>query len=337
MKWLGVDIGGANVKVADGNGFAESMAFEMWKHSAKLSQQLRAILAQSPSCDHLAVTMTGELADCFANKTEGVQFIIQAVEAAADGRHTRIYLTNGMLVTPQVALRRPYEVAAANWHALARYCGRFAKRGAALLIDVGSTTTDIVPLDNGIPIPRGLTDTDRLLAGELVYLGIERTPLCAVVESVPYRGAKCSVARELFATSLDIALVLGHFAEEATNVATADGRSRTKGAAKGRLAKLICADDSTFNFKDAVTMADAIAESMAVLVARGIEKVISQMPSPPIAIIVGGHGEWLVAKALDLLANTTRTIPLAKTVGVAASRCAPAHALAVLAAESTKT
>ncbi|MEO8493517.1 MAG: H4MPT-linked C1 transfer pathway protein, partial [Planctomycetota bacterium] len=88
MQWLALDIGGANLKVADGLGHAESFPFALWREPEHLVQELRTLIAQSPRCDRLAVTMTGELADCFENKTAGVTFILDAVQQAADGRHT---------------------------------------------------------------------------------------------------------------------------------------------------------------------------------------------------------------------------------------------------------
>src|SRR5262245_22847468 len=118
MKWLAIDIGGANIKLADGDGYAVSYAFSLWKEPQRLATELRMLIAGAPRSDHLAVTMTGELADCFENRHAGVEFILRAVDQAADQRHTRIYLSNGTLVAPPAARTHPKLVAAANWHAL---------------------------------------------------------------------------------------------------------------------------------------------------------------------------------------------------------------------------
>src|SRR5256885_9284124 len=56
-------------------------------------------------------------------------------------------------------------------------------RSPALLLDTGSTTTDIIPMINGVPVPVGRTDPHRLGTGELVYTGVRRTPVCAVLGS----------------------------------------------------------------------------------------------------------------------------------------------------------
>src|SRR5262245_8219633 len=98
MKWLALDIGGANLKAADGERFAVSQSFPLWQNPNQLVDALRSMVAAVPRVSHVAVTMTGELADCFTTKAEGVKFILNALNVAADGRHTRVYLTNGKLV-----------------------------------------------------------------------------------------------------------------------------------------------------------------------------------------------------------------------------------------------
>src|SRR6185369_5580609 len=108
MSWLALDIGGANIKAADGKGYAQSYGFAMWTQSARLAQQLRTAIYDAPPSDHLAVTMTGELADCFESKAAGIRFILDALHAAADNRHSRVYLVDGRLVSPQVALSAPH-------------------------------------------------------------------------------------------------------------------------------------------------------------------------------------------------------------------------------------
>src|SRR5687768_6837950 len=125
-NYLALDIGGANIKAADGRGYAESNPFPLWKEPHSLSQQIRSMISEAPACDHLVVTMTGELADCFATKADGVKFILKAVASGSDNRHTRVYRVDGKLVTPVVAANAPMLVAAANWHALASFAARFA-------------------------------------------------------------------------------------------------------------------------------------------------------------------------------------------------------------------
>ena len=175
---LGLDVGGANLKAAHTNG-AHSRPFARWKNPGGLADALRGLIAEMPSADLLAVTMTGELCDCFESKRQGVNAILDAVEAAAVGKPIRIWGADGRFSDLAAARTEPLTSASANWLALATFAGRYAPQGPAPLIDVGSTTTDIVPLLNGQPVPQGRTDPERLRSGELVYSGVRRTPLCA--------------------------------------------------------------------------------------------------------------------------------------------------------------
>jgi probable H4MPT-linked C1 transfer pathway protein len=334
MNWLALDIGGANIKVADGLGYARSYTFHLWKDSANLAGMLRTILAESPAADHLAVTMTGELADCFASKWEGVQFILEAVGCGSDHRHTLVYLVDGRLVSPAAALQSPHLAAASNWRALAQFAGRFAPLGTALLVDVGSTTCDVIPLVDGRPAAQGQTDTQRLIAGELVYTGVERSPVCAVVSEAPYRGHKCGVAQELFATMLDVYLVLEKLPEDPDSRYTADGRPATKHAAVARLGRMLAADATEFDESDAKALAVAAAGAQTAHVAAAIRRVVAAMSDQPQHAILSGHGDFLATAALDEAGLEVQTSPLSREFDTALARVGPAHALAVLARES---
>lgn len=335
MNWLALDIGGANLKMANGQGFADSRAFALYRDPHQLAQELRTFIAEAPACDRLVCTMTGELADCFASKADGVNHILQAVIEAADGRHTRIYLTTGALVTPQVAKTRPLRAAASNWHALARYVGRSLPKGVGLLVDIGSTTTDIIPLVEGVPAAKGTTDTQRLLNYELVYTGVERSPVCAIAPSVQYRGQECPLAQEFFATTKDVYVILQDLPEEATNVSTADGKPATKVAARARLGRSICADSEEFNHRDAMLMAQNLADAQVDRVAAAIRHVVDQMPSPPTVIFISGHGEFVASRAIARAQIHANIRSLSKELSPGVSRCATAHALAVLAREAS--
>ncbi|QDU96129.1 hydantoinase/oxoprolinase family protein [Lignipirellula cremea] len=333
MNWLGLDIGGANIKLADGRGYAVSRAFALWQTPELLEQELRTAISEAPPSDRLIVAMTGELADCFDTKTEGVEHILTAVEGAADGRHTRVFLTSGKMVTPQAARSNPLSAAAANWRALTTYVGRCAPIGPSLAVDVGSTTCDLVALRHGDPAPHGLTDTDRLVCGELVYTGIERSPVCAVLKETVYRGKKCPVAQEFFATTRDAYLLLGVLPESTGDLRTADHRPATKAAARRRLGRMVCADDSQFNHRDAAVIAQAVMQTQVDALVAAARQVISGMPKPPETIILSGHGEFLARKALEKLELPVRYVSLTRELGWLVSRCATAHALAVLAGE----
>jgi probable H4MPT-linked C1 transfer pathway protein len=337
VTWLALDIGGANIKSADGLGYCASQPFALWKEPARLGEVLRTVIARAPTCNRIAATMTGELADCFATKEEGVRHILASLESSADKLPIWVYQTTGCLEPFDNAQRLPLLVAAANWHALARFAGRFAQAGGAILIDIGSTTTDVIPVVDGRPKSQGLTDTERLLSGELVYTGVERSPVCAVVRHLPYRQQWCPVAQELFATTWDAYLMLSELPEEPENNNTADGRPATRASAHARLARAICADPATFDVAEALAAAEAIRRSQVAHIAAAVAQVSAKLGKPAETMILSGRGEFLARHVLNHMKLPSQIISLAETLGPELSRCAPAHALAVLAREGIET
>ena len=330
---LGLDIGGANLKIADGRGFAFSQPFPLWQRPAELAAALRQLLADAPPAAGLAVTMTGELADCFSTKAEGVRTIVAAAVEAADGRDLKVYMTDGSWVGTEAAAADPLRAAASNWHALARFAGRMAPQQSALLIDIGSTTCDIIPLVHGLPSARGHTDPERLVAGELVYTGVQRSPLCAVADRVPWRGWLCPLAQELFATTWDVYLLLGDLPEEPLSTHTADGRPATQAAAHDRLARSICGDRTMVDREAAMAIAQAVAEAQLEQLAEAVDRVLGSLPERPGGVVLSGRGEFLALRVLERLGLSTRIVSLAQRLGPEVSRAATAHALAVLAGE----
>jgi probable H4MPT-linked C1 transfer pathway protein len=334
MTFLALDIGGANLKVADGNGFALSEPFPLWQRPGELAAAVAAIVARSPSSAKLIVTMTGELADCFETKAEGVGHIVRAVKQAAGQRSVMIYLVNGSFVPPDEACRQPLLAAASNWHALARFAGRYCSTGTGLLIDIGSTTSDLIPLVDGAVAAQGRTDTERLASGELVYTGVVRNPVCGVVDALPWRGRQVPVAQEMFATTLDAYLLLGDLPENADDRLTADGRPATRAAARDRLARMICADRETFGDEDALAAAEAVARGQLSQLGIAARNVLRRLPGPPATIVVSGQGEFVARRLCERLQVSATIVSLTDELGKEVSQAAPAHALAVLAGES---
>ena len=234
---LGLDIGGANLKAATADKRAVTLPFALWKEPDGLARKLAELLTHFPDAEEFAVTMTGELCDCYETKREGVNRILTAVQNVGRCYPIRVWTTEGKFDSVDEARQSHVKVAAANWHALATFAGRYAPTHHGLLIDVGSTTTDLIPISYGIPTPYGLTDTDRLASGELLYVGTKRTPVFAIMH---YR-----CAAEYFATTRDVYTVLGSTPDDATDCDTADGRPATYRYSLARLARMIGGDLET--------------------------------------------------------------------------------------------
>jgi probable H4MPT-linked C1 transfer pathway protein len=327
---LALDIGGANLKAAHSGGGARSVPFALWKTPQSLAAALHALLRDWPSFEFLAVTMTGELCDCFPTKGEGVAAILDAVLLAGVKVPLRVWMNDGRLVDVPTALDTPLRAAAANWLALATFAGRFAPLGPALVLDVGSTTTDIVPLLDGRPIPEGRSDPERLHCGELVYTGVRRTPLCALLGG--------QVAAEFFATTLDAYLVLGQLPEDAADCDTADGRPATREFAESRLARMNCADLETSTHAERHDIAVRSARRQVQMIVHALETVTSRLPGPPENVILSGSGEFLaeIAWRGQKSCLPCASLSLGERLGADVSRAACAYGLAVIASESVE-
>lgn len=335
MQVLGLDIGGANIKAATETAEALSVPLEIWRSPDRLVDTLVPIMDRFSAAEILAVTMTAELADCFATKADGIDRVLRTVEVVAGKRPIRVWQTSGEFVSTQDAREESRLTAAANWHALATFVGRLTPHGSAMLIDIGSTTTDLIPIVEGLPNPTGRTDIKRLQSGELVYCGVRRTPLCALTDCVPLGDVPCAVAAELFATIFDVYLMLGDIPENTADCLTANGRPATVAAAHDRLARSIGGDVSEITADETRCIAEHIAEKQLRRLCDAAEAVASRLPGSCDNVLISGSGAFLARR---VAANTPRlkdaTITaLPELFGPRVSDAACAFAVAKLAAE----
>ncbi|QDV70252.1 Hydantoinase/oxoprolinase [Rosistilla carotiformis] len=328
MRWIGIDVGGANIKAADTSGWTCAEPFALWKYPERLADQLRQLLPTPTAATRYALTMTGELADCFVDRPQGVRQIVDAVaeatqlKASAGVDPLRVYSLDGQWLRADEAKSSPDDVAAANWHATASYAARYlGDNETGLMIDIGSTTTDLIAVDSrGVPTS-SRTDLDRLERSELLYLGVGRTPLCAVTSTLPFRGREVPVMAEFFATTDDCFLVLGRTAAMPEDCDSADGKPRTVQHSINRIARMIGLDHRTFTLDDAIVASKHIEAILKDRIAAGIAEVASDAS----AWVIAGHGDWLLPESV------ARQISLAQELGVERSRVGPAYALACLA------
>jgi (4-(4-[2-(gamma-L-glutamylamino)ethyl]phenoxymethyl)furan-2-yl)methanamine synthase len=327
---IGLDIGGANLKAATASGAARSVPFELWRYPDRLAGELARVRDRWPDIEIVAVTMTGELCDCFQTKRDGVRHILAAVAAAFPGRAIRVWSTAGRFVSIDEANQHHLAIAAANWHAQATYVGRGVPIGRALLLDTGSTTTDIIPMRNGMPVPAGTTDEARLRSRELVYTGVRRTPVCAVLGP--------EVAAEWFATTSDVYVRLGLLPDEPENHSTADGRPMTPEYAHARLSRMVGGDPEVSRPDETTDLARRVFDAQRAMIATGIRAVLERMAVLPDAVTLSGTGEFLARAAWDEAvagqpAGAVRIDSLSSRLGPLLSSAACAYAVAVLASE----
>jgi (4-(4-[2-(gamma-L-glutamylamino)ethyl]phenoxymethyl)furan-2-yl)methanamine synthase len=332
-RWIALDIGGANIKAAHTWGQARALPFELWKRPEDLPRVLAALTATFPPAERVAVTMTAELCDCYPTKAEGVKDVLDAVVGVYADREVRVWGTDERFHGVAEVLARPELAAASNWLALATLAARLLPEGPGLLIDIGSTTTDLIPLRDGRPAPRGRTDTQRLRTGELVYAGVRRTPVCALAAELPWRGAATGLSAELFATTLDVYLTLGAIPPDPIDDATADGRPATVEAARDRLARMVGADREGFSADDALAFARAADEALMARLAAAADRACQEVGRPRGAVVAGSGG-FLARRLADRLIEPGGTlVELDRAWGPVASSAGCAYALVVLAGE----
>lgn len=331
--WIALDIGGANIKAAHTSGQARILPFELWKNPSELPRLLRRLASTFAPAERVAVTMTAELCDCFATQADGVKAVLDAVTDVYDERLVSVWGTDENFHSVADALARPGLAAAANWLALATLAARLVPQGGGLLIDIGSTTTDLIPFLDGRPTPKGRTDTNRLRSGELVYAGVRRTPVCALATELFWRGALTGLSAELFATTLDVYLTLGDVAPDPTDSATADGRPATVEAARDRLARMVGADRDRFSTDDAHALALAADQALTDRLTASARRACVESGAP-VAVVVSGSGGFLARRVAERVVEPGGPIiELGRAWGPVASGAGCAHALVVLAGE----
>jgi probable H4MPT-linked C1 transfer pathway protein len=331
---VGWDIGGVNTKVArveTGTLCAvRGRPFEVQRAPAALVSLLRDLAADvgapaNPSLTAHAVTMTAELSQMFRTKREGVTFVLDAVESAFPGARVQVFTVDGVFVDPDEARARPLAAAAANWVATATLVARHHRD--ALLVDIGTTTTDLIPITGGAVVAEGRTDPDRLASGELVYTGALRTPAEAMASHVAIGGRTIGVSAENFALAGDVHIWRGNLAPADYTVPTPDGRPATRECAGERLARVICADREMLDEQGVSQIADALADAQIERVATAMRRISARHPSLRTAVVTG-----LGAFIGDTAARTAGfdVVRLSAALGEDGARCAPAASVALL-------
>jgi probable H4MPT-linked C1 transfer pathway protein len=326
---IGWDIGGAHVKAAvlSNEEVVDAMQWPcpLWQGTAQLDQALAAAFERWPEladCDH-AVTMTGEMVDHFANREDGVARI--AAIMAADLPAPRFFAGDSGWSDAPAAARRWRQIASANWLATASHAAAALKSEQGLLIDIGSTTTDLIAFSAGRVLTGSRSDAQRLSRGELVYQGVVRTPLCALAQRIDWRGVSHNVMNEFFATSADVYRITGELAPAHDQQPGADNAAKDLPHSRERLARMIGLDRDDGSDDDWLAFARAWREKQVNELRGQIERVAAAngFGADPVAVATG-CGAFLVG---DILPPGWRRLSYAGSVV-----CLAADAPAALAA-----
>jgi (4-(4-[2-(gamma-L-glutamylamino)ethyl]phenoxymethyl)furan-2-yl)methanamine synthase len=334
---IGWDIGGVHLKAARAESGRIVKAVQLAAPLRGGVDLLAAAFAKAKvelgGAERHVATMTGELADTFTTRAEGVDCLAKLAARELAGTPLSIYAGPDGYVAPEAAHRHAGLVASANWHACASFVA--TRRPDALFIDMGSTTTDVIPIAGGGVVARGYTDAERLAAGELVYTGLVRSFLMASAPCAPFKGTWTTLINENFANMADVYRVLGTLPAEADMMGTADGREKTRKASLARLARMVGADAADADDAAWTVLAQWFAEMLvrrvmdAAMLASSGRVLRADMP-----VVGAGAGVQVVQEVARRLgrdyAAFDTLLDAAPEARAAASQCAPAAALALL-------
>ena len=316
---VGWDVGGAHLKACL---MQRGQVLDVAQWACPLWQglhHLQAALAQAherwPQAGRApqAVTMTGEMTDLFTDRQDGVQRITDAMQSALPGP-VRVY-AGPAAQGPGSTWAQPHEagalwarIASANWLATAQHAA--AVVGTGLLIDIGSTTTDLIALRDGRVASRSHSDRDRLASGELAYHGVVRTPLCALAPRIALQGQLLNVMNEWFATTADVYRLTAELAPEHDLHPPADGADKGLPATRQRLARMVGCDVRDASQAEWQAFAHAWREAQLQALAASLRQVLQADPvlADGGTVVSAGCGSFLVPDLLRrALGETTRT------------------------------
>lgn len=338
FNFVGWDIGGAHLKVASVGvagkiEFVEQFASPLWQGLDQLETLLPKTIERLPkgSLSH-AFTITAELVDIFKNRKDGVTSLIDVCEKKL-GSDISFYAADDGLLDVACARESTSQIASANWHASAAYTASLIESG--LFIDVGSTTTDIIPFSNSRLANRGFDDQSRLRFDELVYTGVIRTSLMSLTNKAPFNGEWQNIAAENFATTADVYRILDCLNAADDLMEAADGKKKDMEGSLRRLARMIGSDVNDLNEqRHWHKLAAYFEEAQLQLLTNGMLRVLSNSPDSDRKIIGAGTGRFLVKKIAERM-----SIPYIEFSDLCDSKinlqhkcnvCAPAVAIAQL-------
>jgi probable H4MPT-linked C1 transfer pathway protein len=334
---IGWDLGGANLKLAhlaDGRLVqVAQIPCPVRQDVGKFDTALEQGLLLCPADAAHAVTMTGELSDVFVDRAEGVAYLVDMMRRASDGQALFYGGEAGFLDCIR-AVERSAEVASANWHASATLVASIVPD--ALFVDVGTTTTDLVPLKHGVAAARFYRDGERLAGGELIYTGAVRTPVMAVARTAPFDGHMQRIAAERFATMADVWRLMGELPQDADPYPTPDLMGKSTQESAARLARMLGRDLEDAGLLAMIDVARHFAACQVAEIEGAAEALLACHEIAAEAPVIGaGCGRFIARQIAQRLGRPyydfAELIDCPPDAREMAAVCAPAVAVGLLA------
>lgn len=282
MTALGLDIGGANLKLSCED-YSQIIYFPLWSKFSELEQKLKDIESRvNPR--KVGVVVTAELADCFSSREEGIKYISTAVQNAFSCKAFFLSQTGSFKLAENIGNHELFF--ASNWTATVNFLLSEEWQGF-ILADMGSTTTDLIPVTDRAPEPR--SDYQRLKKGELFYCGALRTPVFHILPEFDVQ-----LVPEYFAITGDAFVVTGDLSPQDYACDTPDGRGKSKKECMARLGRTVCLDvDGNEEYIE--ELAQAVKEETVERTSRFLERLAARNE---VERVFGcGIGEFILQKA----------------------------------------
>ena len=349
---VGWDVGGAHLKACllqNGQVLdVQQWACPLWQGLQHLDAALVQAAQRWPALHGAwhAITMTGEMVDLFANREAGVRGITQQLTQTLQGP-LRFYAGAQGWCRADAVGTHWAALASANWRATASHVAAWAASHPAssgILLDIGSTTTDIIAFRQGQVLGSSQSDAQRLARGELVYQGVVRTPLCALAQRISMAGTRTNVMNEFFATTADVYRLTGELNAAHDLHPPADGASKNAAATQQRLARMVGLDAADASDADWLACAQQWRAAQVAELAGQLHAVCAAHGLPvDVPLVAAGCGAFL-ASDVRAAAGLSGTLPVfdyghrvapvspqaAAGTAERARGCAPSVAVAVL-------
>ena len=295
---FGWDVGGAHVKAArlEGGRLVDAAQWPcpLWQGLDHLRAVLALAATRWPDLAHgaHAVTMTGEMVDLFADREDGVRRIGALLAETLPA--PRCFAGDRFVDLPEAGAHWR-AIASANWRATARHVALALAPAAGMLVDIGSTTTDLIAFRDGQVLGTSRTDADRLASGEQVYHGVVRTPLCALGPRIAWQGRALNVMNEFFATTADVYRLTGELDPAHDQQPSADGQAKDTAHTEARLARMVGLDARDGSADDWQAFARAWRERQRAELRANLDRVAAAHGLGADAVAVAaGCGGFLV-------------------------------------------
>ncbi len=333
--YIGWDIGGAHLKSCVINNQKTVCSVdlcELWK-TKEVGYMINQIIKQysHKGIVNNVITMSGEMCDVFENRDQGVKKILNYFKKFVN---TYVYTRNCGIVSVKHNTK-PKNIASANWHVIAKFMCK--KLTNAIIIDLGSTTTDFILIKNSKIINKRLDDFSGLRSQELSYIGCLRTPPYIFERSLKINNKDIHIIPENFSSLADVYRIIKKLPKSFYYSSTCDSKDKDIKACMVRFARNFGLDYKEKHRNFLISAAQKISDLHSTILNKVINYHIEKnfLSDKNVKIIGLGIGEEIIK---DLCVKNRREyLDLSTIMGEKMSRknispyhIAPAYFLAIM-------